>query len=388
MANLSKLLNSRIADNATEIICDAAKASLLRNKAMLSGDDSGLRNTWEEICVQVRGEKSLYWDAYECAMRSAVLGVLVFFDRSVIDNLWLHTDSGEELRYDLEEALAEGGSESDEYVMPDIPADQDEIARDILSHHLIPLADAYSNPQIEAYLYPGSDDYYDPSDDAEDEVTGETSANQRSEEVRELEYYQDDNTDSRYYTCINRHYIFQIRSDDPAPKWECINLDYTLWDAIHQRIYRNFRVNQLQRDQLPPGLPPPPERIPPEAVNPPPPPPPEPVRVEEFPVVADYLKDCAGRGTAALHLVLYEDRYESANGDGEFHYPEAVFFDLESAKSYNNDNTGWMKYHIRPGVIWLDRQTIGCEVPRRIFDHFSDREVLELLEKAISQESA
>jgi len=90
------------------------------------------------------------------------------------------------------------------------------------------------------------------------------------------------------------------------------------------------------------------------------------VRADEFPVVAEYLRDCVGRGTAAIHVVLYEDTYESGQGDGEFHYPEAVFFDLESAKKYKGDDSGCYRYHIRPGVIWLDRETIGCEVPRRI----------------------
>lgn len=32
---------------------------------LLSGNDSGLKNVWEEICVQKQGEESHYWDAYE-----------------------------------------------------------------------------------------------------------------------------------------------------------------------------------------------------------------------------------------------------------------------------------------------------------------------------------
>lgn len=31
---------------------------------LLSGDDSGLKNTWEEICSQVQGEQSFHWDVY------------------------------------------------------------------------------------------------------------------------------------------------------------------------------------------------------------------------------------------------------------------------------------------------------------------------------------
>ena len=388
MANLSELLNKKIADHAAQVICDSAKASLIRNDATLSGDDSELRNTWEEICVQVRGERTFFWDAYECAMRDAVLSALVLFDRSVIENLWLHTDEGWDLRHDLGDDLESGASERSTYLLPEIPVDEDAIAQDIITNHLIPIADAYSNPRIEAYLYPDSDDFFDPPDDAEDEAVSDASTDQPSEVVRELEYYEDDNSDGRYFTCINHHYIFEIRSDDSQPKWECINLNYARWDAIHQRIYRNFRASRLRRDQLPPGLPPPPEHIPPDAINPPPPPPPEPVRAEEFPVVAEYLRGCVGRGTAAIHFVLFEDTYESGQGDGEFHYPETVFFDLESANKYKGNESGCYRYHIRPGVIWLDRETIGCEVPRRIFDQFSDREVLKLTEQAIAREES
>ncbi|EMS31165.1 hypothetical protein C943_02312 [Mariniradius saccharolyticus AK6] len=38
---------------------------LQRCKVTLSGQDSGLINVWEEICVQIQGEYSFYWDSYE-----------------------------------------------------------------------------------------------------------------------------------------------------------------------------------------------------------------------------------------------------------------------------------------------------------------------------------
>jgi hypothetical protein len=37
-----------------------------------SGVDSGLTNTWEEICVQVQGEQSVLWDAYDVTVRQIV----------------------------------------------------------------------------------------------------------------------------------------------------------------------------------------------------------------------------------------------------------------------------------------------------------------------------
>jgi hypothetical protein len=40
----------------------------------LSGDDSGLKNTWDEICVQIQFEQSIFWDAYEYTVTSLVAG--------------------------------------------------------------------------------------------------------------------------------------------------------------------------------------------------------------------------------------------------------------------------------------------------------------------------
>lgn len=382
MANLSQLLNKKIADHAVEVICDSARASLVRNTAILSGDDSDLRNTWEEICVQVRGGRTLFWDAYECAMRDAVLGTLLLFDRSVIENLWLHTDEGWDLIYDLRKDLETGASKKATYSIPDIPVDDNAIAREIITNYLLPMAEDYSNPRIETFLYPGSDDLYGPPDDAQYATDSDASSDPPTEVVREVEYYEDDDIDSRYFTCINRHYIFAIRSDESDPKWECINLNHTRWDAIHQRIYRNYRASRLQRNQLPPGLPPPPESIPPEAINPPPPSPPKPILCSDYPVIADYLAKCDG-ASLAIYVVLEEDTYESLQGDGEFHYAEAVFLDLPSAKEFRPNNSGWYRYHVRPGLVWLNGEEFGYEVPSRIFDRIYREKVLELLSEQI-----
>ena len=37
----------------------------LKEGKLLSGDDSELLNVWDEICVQVQGENSIYWNVYE-----------------------------------------------------------------------------------------------------------------------------------------------------------------------------------------------------------------------------------------------------------------------------------------------------------------------------------
>ena len=41
---------------------------------LLSGDDSGLKNVWEEICVQVQDEQSFFWETYVETMESLLAG--------------------------------------------------------------------------------------------------------------------------------------------------------------------------------------------------------------------------------------------------------------------------------------------------------------------------
>lgn len=158
MLKIEKLLNRNVAKNAATIVADAAQAELMRSKHTLSGDDSNLNNTWEEICVQVQGEHGFFWEAYESAMRDAVLGVMCFLDRSVLETLWLYTDDGWDLRYDLQGAQEEDLTSQPGYEPPDIPVDDEAIARDIIANHLLPLAGNYSNSRIEEFLCPGYDD--------------------------------------------------------------------------------------------------------------------------------------------------------------------------------------------------------------------------------------
>jgi hypothetical protein len=203
-------------------------------------------------------------------------------------------------------------------------------------------------------------------------------------EVREIEYYDDSWDSDNYYVCINHHYIFAANRNDASPQWKLLNTNYSHWDAIHQRIYRNFRSDKITKEQLPPHLPPPPETIPPEVLNPPPPPPPKPHLVVDYPILSQYLSECEGKGTMAVFLQLMEDLYESLNGDGKFHYPEAIFFDLESAR---RGEDGAYRYHIRPGLIWLDGDKIGAKVPGRMFDHFSIDEVFKMVTEKIERDS-
>jgi hypothetical protein len=208
------------------------------------------------------------------------------------------------------------------------------------------------------------------------------AAPSKSVEVREIEYYDDTWDSSNYLVCFNRYYIFAIRPKDAEPKWEYLHPDGARWDAVHQRVYRNFDADRISRDQLPATLPPPPDSIAPELLLPLPPPPPEIFLRADYPNLDKRLQ---GRdGAMPLYLILMEDRYESLHGDGKFHYPETIFFGEGEALTFKASSDDSYTYYIRAGLIWLDGDNIECKMPRRTFDHFSYGEVMRLAEPKLN----
>jgi len=45
----------------------------LKGSCLLSGDESGLENTWDEICVQVQDETWMSWDIHKYTIRSRLV---------------------------------------------------------------------------------------------------------------------------------------------------------------------------------------------------------------------------------------------------------------------------------------------------------------------------
>ncbi|WP_194266300.1 hypothetical protein [Dechloromonas sp. H13] len=201
---------------------------------------------------------------------------------------------------------------------------------------------------------------------------------QSQNKVTSIEYYDDWWDTDNYFVCLNRHYIFAANRTDQSPQWKLLNNNYNHWDAVHQRIYRNFRPDKINKEDLPPNLPPPPESIPPEAVNPPPPPPPKPLLAKDYQHLAGHLAQLEGQ-SIVIYLILYEDTYESSFGDGEFHYPDRLYFDRSAAKEFmGSDHQALMKYHLREGTIHLTDGVFYCQIANKLFDHFSYAEVLSM----------
>ena len=164
MSNMQESLIKEFADFAATATASKVMASLQEITATLSGDDSGLTNAWEEVCVQVQGEESVDWETYREIMNDFVraeLESLPYRDRAA---LWLQTDDGSSwyLESDgLEQHCTDEDRSADEALVPyELPS----IVEYIVEQYLVPTAERFSNRNIEAYL---SDESSDEDDDEE-----------------------------------------------------------------------------------------------------------------------------------------------------------------------------------------------------------------------------
>lgn len=132
---------------------------------MLSGDDSGLKNVWEEICVQVQDEQSVFWEAYVETMESLLAGYVELLDRDARLALWTATDAGWDYIYD---------HHADDDGVADVPVVEDEIVAK-LKDELISAAASYSNQRIAKFLQRHEDGYDELEEDDDD---GDESENQ------------------------------------------------------------------------------------------------------------------------------------------------------------------------------------------------------------------
>lgn len=127
-------------------IAHRAKRELQAMKAHgLSGEDSGLRNTWDEICVQLQDEGSIFWDAYEHTVQSVVARQVDQLAPSECQAVWLQTPAAEE--------WAEGDHDS-RGADPVLP---EEVVDYIVQEFVFVEAGNWTNPQIRAYLERPSD---------------------------------------------------------------------------------------------------------------------------------------------------------------------------------------------------------------------------------------
>ncbi len=175
MSAIQKDLIREYAVAAATTVAEQAISALTKCTDTLSGDDSGLENAWEEICVQVQGEESFFWDTYRQTMHEMVLSELEKLPGRDLVALWLQTDEGWDWHWDLENEDTSGGYRPSDNPTP--PYDLEDIANFIVQERLLSIAQDYSNRNISAYLDG------EPSDDEDEEE--EQDDDEDDEELRE-----------------------------------------------------------------------------------------------------------------------------------------------------------------------------------------------------------
>jgi len=203
-----------------------------------------------------------------------------------------------------------------------------------------------------------------------------------------VEFYEGDDTGT-VYACVGQmgfDAIYRLMdSGGEGAQWQFLVRHEAEWDAVHQMIYRNFRASKLELAELPPYTP---------AVPAEPPTikktwPSESGKAEaaDYPSTAAFLQHQPDQ-SADLYIVLFEDRYETSAGDGEFHTFKKTFIDKASAQAYINDHTdGWSRWHIRAlSVKCVDGRLTWSGYKPQTFDHYTTEQVLAGLEESFTDE--
>ena len=105
---------------------------------MQSGDDSGLKDIWDEVCVQVQAQQSIFWNLYSDTIWEIVAREVEKLDILIKQAIWLQTSEAAEL--------------DDEDDIDSIPYSDTEITDHIMHQYVLNAAANWSNERIREYL--------------------------------------------------------------------------------------------------------------------------------------------------------------------------------------------------------------------------------------------
>jgi hypothetical protein len=133
---IAKALAAEVAGRITR----RCMAELRKVDGLYQDGGKGLRNFWEEVCVQIQYDQSVMWDSYDDCIREMIRVQVANLARHEREALWLQTDEGFE--WSLEDPADREG----------YPVILEEVV-DYLAHkHLYAAAGLWSNPRIRAYI--------------------------------------------------------------------------------------------------------------------------------------------------------------------------------------------------------------------------------------------
>jgi hypothetical protein len=129
-----------VAEETAKRITRKVAADLKRMKVKLTGDDSELATTWDEICAQVQFERFISWDIYDETVRTIVAGYITELSQHEKVALWLQTD-----------AALDCVSEDGRHQAPS-PICEDNIIDYLKEKYVYQEANRWSNRRIRAYI--------------------------------------------------------------------------------------------------------------------------------------------------------------------------------------------------------------------------------------------
>lgn len=94
--NIERRLLRTAASAVRASLVDSVITALQRMPAHLSGDDSGLDTAWDEVCVQIQCEESIFWDAYVQTIDSCITAAIFELAPALMDTLSAATTSGDD----------------------------------------------------------------------------------------------------------------------------------------------------------------------------------------------------------------------------------------------------------------------------------------------------
>jgi len=139
MSHYEKIV-SDLADSTCERVSNRVIRALV---AMTRGADSGepsiLRNVWDEVCVQVQHEPSIYWEDYLRLVNSLSVNEVSSLELMEKQAVWLQTRDGGDWSIDNEDK-------------EDVPTSDDDIAQYIVNDYVLFKAGGWTNHRIERFL--------------------------------------------------------------------------------------------------------------------------------------------------------------------------------------------------------------------------------------------
>jgi hypothetical protein len=110
------LIVQAIAMEACERLTRKTIRILQKMDYRLASDDSGLTSTWDEVCVQMQGQKTVEWDIYNTTIQDILTAEFGQLSSHEQDAIWLQTDEGENWSYGDEDRRGSAPNTTDNSV--------------------------------------------------------------------------------------------------------------------------------------------------------------------------------------------------------------------------------------------------------------------------------